>query len=288
MAIRSLSDLNAAFDAGKFHVQRFQKNAGTAHAKIWADPTFASGQPAYDAHVGSPATFTQCVAQKNDAIFFPGIAAGEERYLVEAQMWSNQATYNGPISVVFFDLLGYYPLIDGDSTDEQAFDNTLTLPRYADGVGVFPVMVSHVAPAVQNGVANITYTDSDGVSQSCTIDVPNNGQNLVCSGSRTTAGATSCTISMALNDGIKGVRSIDSLTYTTPPGGLHCIYMVRVLGSMVLGDNLVCAEKNFVTRKAFNPPRIHDGAWIGWFDMLATGTTARTVAWFGNFTFAWS
>lgn len=28
-----------------------------------------------------------------------------------------------------------------------------------------------------------------------------------------------------------------------------------------------------------------DGAWIGWFDMLATGTTARTVAWFGNFTF---
>jgi hypothetical protein len=128
MAIRSLSDLQASFDAGKFHVQRFQKNAGTAHAKIWADPTFASGQPAYDAHVGSPATFTPCVAQKNDAIYFPGIGTGEERYLAEAQMWASQATFNGPISVVFFDLLGYYPLIDGDSTDTQAFDNTQPLP----------------------------------------------------------------------------------------------------------------------------------------------------------------
>lgn len=287
MAIRSLSDINAAFDAGKFHVQRFQKNAGTAHAKIWADCTFASGQPAYDAHVGSPATFTPCVAQKNDAIYFPGIGTGEERYLAEAQMWSNQATFNGPISVVFFDLLGYYPLIDGDSTDTQAFDNTLTLPRYTSGEGVFPVMVSHVAPAVQNGLATIEYTDSDGNAQTCTIDVPNNGQNLVCSGSRDTTGATSCTLSMALNDGIKGVRSIDSLTYTTPPGGLHVIYLVRILGSMQLGDNLVCGEKNFITGKAFAPPRIHDGAWLGWFDMLATGTTARTVAWWGNFTFVW-
>ena len=287
MAIRSLSDLQASFDAGKFHVQRFQKNAGTAHAKIWADPTFASGQPAYDAHVGSPATFTPCVAQKNDAIFFPGIGAGEERYLAEAQMWASQATFNGPISVVFFDLLGYYPLIDGDSTDTQAFDNTQTLPRYTSGEGVFPVMVSHVAPAVQNGLATIEYTDSDGNAQTRTIDVPNNGQNLVCSGSRTTTGATSCTLSMALNDGIKGVRSIDSLTYTTPPGGLHCIYLVRVLGTMQLGDNAVCGEKNFITGNAFSLPRIHDGAWIGWFDMLATGTTARTVTWFGNMTFVW-
>lgn len=287
MALRSLSDINAAFDAGRFHVQRFTKNAGTAHAKIWADPTFASGQPAYDAHVGSPATFTPAIAQRNDAIWFPGIAAGEDRVLVEAQIRSSQATFNGPISVVLFDLVGYYPLIDGDSTDTQAFDNSETMPRYASGEGVFPVMVSHVAPALQNGVAIINYTDSTGVAQSCTVDVPNNGQNLVCSGSQAAAGATSCTLSLALNGGIRGVSRIDSLTYTTPPGGLHAIYMVRVLGSMQLGDNLVCGEKNFVTGKAFNPPRIPDGAWLGWFDMLATGTTARTVAWFGNFTFAW-
>jgi hypothetical protein len=92
---------------------------------------------------------------------------------------------------------------------------------------------------------------------------------------------------MALGAGIKGVKTIDSLQYSVPPGGLHVIYLVRILGSMVLGDNLVCAEKNFVTSKGFNPPRIYDGAWLGWFDMLSVGTTNRAVSWFGNFTFAW-
>ena len=33
-------------------------------------------------------------------------------------------------------------------------------------------------------------------------------------------------------------------------------------------------------------PRIHDGAWLGWFDRIGTGTS-RTVTWFGNFVFAW-
>lgn len=287
MSIGTLGDIVDAFEAGRFHVQRVQKNAGTAHAKIWADPTFASGQPAYDARVGTANTFTPAIAQRNDAVWFPEIDASHERVLVEAQLWSNQATYNGPISVVLFDLLGYYPLIDGDSTDTQTMDNSATLPRYTDGVGVFPVMINHVAPALQNGLAVINYTDADGNPQTATVDVPNNGQNLVCSGSRAATGATSCTVAMALGGGIRGVRSIDAITYTTPPGGLHVIYLVRILGTMVLGDNLVCAEKNFVSRNGFNPPRILDGAWLGWFDMLATGTTARTVAWFGNFTFAW-
>lgn len=287
MAIRTLSDINSAFDTGRFHVQRFVKNAGTAHAKIWADPTFASGQPPYDARVGTSNVFTPCIAQKNDAIFFPSIASNQERYLVEAQAWTNQATYNGPISMQFFDLLGYYPLIDGDSTDLQEMDNTLTLPRYIDGVGVFPVMLNHISPALVNGLMTITFTDSDNIQHTSTIDVPLNGQNLVCSGSTNVVGNTSCTLAMALQVGLKGIKSIDSIQYTTPPSGLHVIYLVKFLGSMVLGDNLVCSEKNFITSKGFNPPRIHDGAWIGWFDMLATGTTARTVSWFGNLTFVW-
>ncbi len=164
MTIQSLSDINNSFDAGRFHVQRFTKNAGTAHAKVWADPSYASGQPPYDARVGTAATFTPAIAQKNDAIYFPSIAAGMERYLVEAQVWTNQNTYNGPINMQFFDLLGYYPLIDGDSNDIQDCTNDLTLPRYSDGVGVHMVMVNHIAPALQNGLTVISYTNSnDGI-----------------------------------------------------------------------------------------------------------------------------
>lgn len=287
MAIRSLGDINAAFDAGQFHVQRFTKNAGTAHASKWADPSYASGQPPYDARVGVAATFTPSIAQKNDAIYFPAISAGMERYLVEAQVWTSQGTYTGVQSVQFFDLLGYYPLIDGDSTDLQECTNDLTLPRYTDGVGVQMVMVNHIAPALNNGLTVINYTNSDNVDQTITVDIPNNGQNLVCSGSDVAMGKSSSTINIPLGNGAKGVKRINSIQHSTAPGGLHCIYLVRFLGSMVLGDHLVAAEKSFITGKGFAPPRIYDGAWIGWFDTLALNGTARSVAWFGNLTFVW-
>jgi hypothetical protein len=288
MAIRSLSDFNVAFEAGRFHVQRFIKNAGTPHARVWADTSFASGHPVYDARVGLPLEFKPAIAQKNDAIWFPGIAEGEERYLVEAQMWSNQATtYNGPISVVLFDLLGYYPLIDGDSTEVQTCTNSAGLPRYANGVGVQMVMVNHIAPAIQHGLTSISYVDSDDIARSLIVDIPNNGQNIVCSGSRTTTGAASSTVHIPLSNGEKGVKRVTSIQHSIAPGGFHCLYLVRILGSMVLGDNLVCAEKNFIAENGFAAPRIYDGAWLGWFDMISVGASNRSVSWFGNFTFAW-
>lgn len=286
MALASLSDLQAAFDDGRWHMQRVYKAAGTAHALQWADPSFAAGQPAYDARVGTAATFTPCVAQRNDAIWFPAIAAGMERRLTSVALWGQQATYNGPASVIVFDLLGYYPLIDGDSTDMQAMDNTLPLPRYADGDGVFPVMVCHVAPAVQHGVAVVDYTDAAGAARQVTLNVPNNGQNLVCSGVRAAAAADVGPLYMALADRSRGVRSIDAITYTTPPGGLHCIYLVRPLATMQLGDNVLHAEKEFASKAGMHCPRVLDGAWLGWFDRIGAGTS-RTVAWFGQFTFAW-
>ncbi len=286
MPIQTLSDLQAAFDAGRWHLQRFFKAAGTAHALQWADPSFAAGQPAYDARVGTAGAFTPCIAQRNDAIYLPPISAGQHRHLTSATIWSSQATYNGPASVVIYDLLGYYPLIDGDSTDTQVLDNTEVLPRYADGVGVFAVMVSHVAPAVQNGVAVITCTDCDGVARSTTLNVPNNGQNLVCSGVQPAAAADVGPLYMALADRSRGVRSIDSVTYTTPPGGLHCIYLVKPLATMVLGDNNLAAEKEFFSKSGLHCPRIYDGACIGFFDRIGSGTS-RTVSWFGNFVFAW-
>ncbi|MCK6431861.1 MAG: hypothetical protein L6Q68_02350 [Aquabacterium sp.] len=281
-----LSDLQSAFDEGRWHMQRVYKAAGTAHALQWADASFAAGQPAYDARVGAAATFTPSIAAKNDAVYFPPIAPGMERRLTSVTLMASQATFNGPASVVIFDLLGYYPLIDGDSTDTQVMDNTLTLPRYADGVGVFPVMVCHVAPAVQNGVAIVGYTDSTGAARSATLNVPNNGQNLVCSGVRSAAATDVGPLYMALADNCQGVRSIDSLTYTTPPGGLHCIYLVKPLATMRLGDNAVAAEKEFISKAACHCPQVLDGAWLGWFDRIGAGTS-RTVAWFGNFTFAW-
>lgn len=285
MAIRSLKDIHAAYEEGRWHTQRFTKNAGTAHSTQWADPTFASGQPAYDAHVGAPLAFTPAIATKNDSIWFPGIASGQERYLHTASFWTNQSTFNGSGSVYLFDLVGFYPLIDGDSADTQAFDNTLTLPRYTSGDGLQLVIVNHVAPAIQNGIALLEYVDSSGNPQSTTITIPNNGVNLVCSAPSATANVAG-PVGCALANGTRGIQQLTNLTYTVPPGGLHCAYLIKPLGTCALGDNLLLREKDFYLHNGLAMPRIHDGAWLGWFDMIGAGT-ARTVAWYGDFSFIW-
>lgn len=285
MALDGLAAVNRAFEEGRWHLQRFTKNLGTAHALQWCDPTFSSGQPAYDAHVGAALAFTPAIAQRNDAIWFPGINPGQERRLVSATFRDQQSTYNGPASIVIYDLLGYYPLIDGDSTDEQVMDNTLTLPRYATGDGVVAVMVNHVAPAIQGGIGALTYTDAKGVQHVSTIGVPLNGVNLVCSNSQATAATGVGALAMSL-DAPAGVLSIDALQYTTPPGGLHAIYLIKPLATMVGGDNLLAVEKDFFGRNGMHAPRVYDGAWLGWFNRIGAGA-ARNVAWWGHMTFCW-
>lgn len=286
MTIRCLADVNAAYARGAFHMQRFQKNAGGSHNNQFIDTSFSSGQPAYDARVGVPNTFTPAIAQKNDAIWFPPIGADEERYLHKVELWGSQATFNGPGSVYLFDLLGYYPLIDGDSTEPQVFDNTLTLPRFADGEGVFGVVVNHVAPATGHGFAEIVMTDHAGVQSTIQTSIHNLGQNLVCTGNQTSATSGWGGIAMAMPPGARGIRSIDQLTYLTPPSGLHCIYLIKPLGTMVLGDNALFAEKDFLMHNGWRMPRIYDGAWLGMFENIGSGTS-RTVAWNGNFHFVW-
>lgn len=285
MALESLSAINQAFDDGRWHLQRVLKNAGTAYALQWGDATFSSGQPGYDAHVGTPGVFSPSVAQGNDAVWFPGIEAGQERRLANVTLRDTQATYNGPGSTVVFDLLGYYPLIDGDSTDEQVLNNTATLPRYTSGEGVCAVLVNHVAPAIQAGVATINATDAAGNTVVSTASIPLNGVNLVCSNVRDTASTDVGPYAMSIGCP-RGVRRINSIQFTTAPGGLHAIYLIKPLLTIVHGDNLLATEKECISHNAMHLPRIHDGAWLGWFNRIGSGT-ARTVSWWGHFTFIW-
>lgn len=284
---RGFADVLDAFDQGRTHTQRFVKNTGTSHALAWADCSFSSGQPGYDARVGVPGQFTPAIAQRNDAIYFPPIPAGQERYLASATFWATQGGgFNGEGGLVLFDLLGYYPLVDGDSSDAQSMDNAQTLPRYTSGDGVGIVVINHIAPQLQAGVMNLTYTDQSDVQQTITVTVPAQGQNLVCSGQDPVSNNTA-TITLPLANGSRGVKRIDSVTFTTVPGGLFCFYLVKLLAtSTFVGDNNVATEKSFITQNGAAMPRIYDGAWLGWFDRIGSGT-ARTAAWYGDMTFIW-
>ena len=293
--IRSHADVIAAYDEGRFHSQRLIKTgAGQVSDNNWQDWAYQAGQPAYDARIGVSNVFTPVVAERNDAIYFPTIPAGMERKLHKVMLRPQASNASqASIDFVLYDLIGYYPLIDGDSTDTQEFDNTLTLPRYTDGAGLRLVMVSHVAPAVQGGIVVLEYTDQTGTDRSITLGVPNNGINRTCSGVRNTAATDTGPLTMSIPS--TGVRRVNRITYTTPPGGLHCLYIIKPLATMQhYHDALLQAdttgakaaiEVDFALKDGWRMPTILDGAHLSFFYRNNGG--GRSNTYFGQADFIW-
>jgi len=288
--IQSPKDIADAFASGRVHTQRFLKNAGSAGDGHWQDWAYASGQPAFDARIGDALTLTPQVAARNDAIYFPGIAGGQSRHLVGLRMYVT-AGGTGQLTVdsELYDLLAVYPLIDGDSTDPQSMDNTESLPRYADGVGVRAVLVNHIAAGLVSGApCVISYTDSDNVSRSMTVYSATFGVGKAAF-ALNSAGTSTGALYLP-NDG-PGIKRIDEVTFTSAPGGLWAIYLVRPIQRMAWRGGLagvtqtVMAEKCLCTQDSFNLPRIYDGAHLGFFYM--PNGSARTVAMFGTASFIW-
>lgn len=290
MPIRTIKDIIDAYDEGRCHSQRFLKNASTTGDGQWIDWAYASGQPPYDARVGSPNVFTPQIAVKNDAIWFPAINSDQHRHLIGIDLRTLAGGTNQIIlNTIVYDLLGVYPMIDGDSTDLQDMDNTATLPRYATGIGVEAVMVNHIAPLVSAGNGTMVYTSANLGEKTVTFRVDATGQNKVVSGIGTTGGVGTA-LTMRRASGCKGVLNIKSITFGTAVGGLYAIYLIKPLTTIVNNDGMAVAEKIFTEKSllhqnGFLMPRIYDGAHLGFFLMPNGG--ARTISMFGQFNFIW-
>jgi hypothetical protein len=290
MTIRCIKDITDAYEAGRWHSQRFTKAAGQTGDGQWQDWAYTSGQPAYDARIGNALERTPVVASRNDAIWFPDIAAGLDRRLVGLRTYTT-ASGNDQATVEFqlYDLLAVYPLIDGDSTDLQVMDNTQALPRYADGLGVQAVLVNHVAPAVGAGDVTVSYIDHAGSSRSLTVTATTYGLGKAAFTLNGTG--NSGPLFLPLGSGSRGVRDITSVQFSVAPGGLWCIYLVRPLATTSnrggrSGVNETCwSERCLCAQDAFRLPQILDGAHLGFFYMPNGG--ARTVAILGAATFVW-
>jgi hypothetical protein len=217
-----------------------------------------------------------------------------DRRLLELNVFTTgSGTGQGWVETKLYDLVAYYPLIDGDSTDVQEMDNTLSLPRYATGDGVQAVLVNHVAPALAAADFTISYTNSDGVSgRTKTGRATTYGVTKVCY--TNTSVSSSGPLYLALDGNDRGVRSIESIQFTTPPGGLFAIYLVKPIASLgnrhgpggTGNTDRVVTETNFLTQGGWKMPQILDGASLGFFFLTAPGG-ARTVSLYGNATFVW-
>jgi hypothetical protein len=291
--IRSVRDIVSAYEAGRSHTQRVIKTgASRTGDSQWQDWSFTAGQPGYDARVGTEGRFNPFVASGNDAVYFPPIPSDMERRLAGV-------TYLGTASGIdqvsrqfqLYDLLGVYPLIDGDSAETQEFDNTQTLPRYATGNGVYAVLVNHISPTIASGTGTMVYMSCDGTEKTTTFGIRNVGVNKVV-GAVNSSSATDANLFIPLADGCHGVRNVKSVTLSGGTSGLFAIYLVKpievfsdltgITGVSVSTFSELCT----CSERAFRLPKIEDGAWLGLFYMPLGGSRAISQV-HAEFTFIW-
>ena len=130
-------------------------------------------------------------------------------------------------ALMLCDYLMYYPFIDTDAVgEEQIMENSITLPRYDAGL----VMAIAQSAASTVGRFTMNYTNQDGtpnrVSQNTfTLGTLSGGGQIATTG---ISGAGFHPF-IGLQQGDRGVKSIESVTFTQPGGGLMALVIVKPL-----------------------------------------------------------
>lgn len=149
-----------SYEAGKTWYTCFRKVPSLATTLgVWFDVSMAPGSPKANYFLGDA-----LAAKTLDGTY--GIYHGSPittdgfKFLHKFMVGCVSANVI-PATFLLCDYLLYYPLIDMDVTDTQAFDNTVPITRYTDGEGVKAFLVA-TNPYVGGQLFRITYTNQNG------------------------------------------------------------------------------------------------------------------------------
>jgi len=193
-------------------------------------------------------------------------------------------TTNQNQSLMLLDYLLYYPFVDLDAAgEEQVFDNTVTLPRYEDGVGV-NIMVVAQAPTVGGGTFTVKYIDTNDVEQTTEVVFCAAAQP---SGALVTAVANAAGISpfVPLNINVRGVKRIVSVTVGVANGGLAAFVLVKPFQMVYVREesrrptsspteSFGDASETEQIRMRSGTDEIKAGAFLGWIGRGVAGSLA--------------
>lgn len=218
-------------DLGRSHITTFRKQVASAAtlANDWVDYTYFSGNPPANFYASSP--LESALVEQSRGILIPDVYPLKQfvqRLSVMSSAASATGTTNQRQSLILADYLLYYPFIDTDAIgEEQTTSAVEVLPRYTTGDGVMMMAVAQSAASTV-GTFTVSYTNSDGVSgrisQSTFTKVVSGGGTLVSSTTNVIAGSQPFIQLMA---GDKGVRSVESVTFSAAGGGLMAIVLVK-------------------------------------------------------------
>lgn len=247
---------------GKFWHASFRKVVSNATvAGVWCDLSYSPGNPPANFYATEPlvaATLSSTKGIDNGGPVTP------DRKFVKKMFVYSQSTAFQSSTLMLCDYLLYYPFIDGDDTAEQVFTNTVTLPRFSDGKGVRAMLVSQ-GSYTGNVTFQINYTNQDGTSGRLSPFVTTNTAALAATvvNSGTHVGGSGPFLPLQAGD--YGIRSVESITFTSPNGGILSLVLVKPIFEIGLEEvtatfNTPSQLENFYDQ--MNGNAIEDGAYL--------------------------
>jgi hypothetical protein len=280
MSFSSFKDyISKAVTSGQSHSATFRKTSASAtSAGVWCDVSTMPGHPVTNFYASTP-LFAATLLAREGLQHGQDITPGQ-KYLKRLTAMSPSA----PLTLLMIDILKYYPFIDGDSTDEQMFDNSVSLPRYTSGDTVKAYVVAQ-GSYVGGAQFFINYTNQNGISgrisRLCTSNTSTFPGTLISSG--VSVGTFGWNIPLADND--TGIRSVESFTFLSANGGIFALVLCREIGSVSIREANVPAEKDYLLDTGLSMPEIKDGAYIN-FLALPSGSLAAQ-SFYGSIQTTW-
>ncbi len=269
-------DVIQSFQEGRSQTSSFRKVPSQATTSgTWCDLSMASGNPVPNFYSGSALESTVFDGNK-------GIYRGSGRFLFETLAYAGSANA-APSTITMCDYLMFYPQVDMDSTDQQDMSNIVSLPRYSDGVGVRMFVVA-LYPYLGNAVFSVSYTNSDGVSGRTTGNVQCNSVGSISSFVHSGAVTNSFGAFLPLQDNDKGVRSVESITFQSPNGGLAAVVLVKPLYTTLIRELTAPVESNTIKDSALLP-EIEEGAFLNFIALPSASLSGVPIQ--GHITTIW-
>lgn len=256
---------------GKLNRYDFSKTSAViATAGRWYDTSLQNGLPVAQPYTaGTNLAFTALSDTTGTGIWHGGDVSPDTKHLLNIGAFGNTPT-SVPSVLQLCDILGYYPITTVTTTGNQTLNNTVTLPRYANGAGVRVYLVARTTMGAATPTIQISYTNQDGVAGK-TIPVTVTGVSAAVTGhivnSDPTANHYGAFLPLAAGD--SGIRSIQSINLSTSyVSGSLALVLCRPLTSLPITVLGVQSERNLLNQLP-SMPQIVDGANLNF--LLFTG-----------------
>lgn len=294
----SLDDMvNRVSTEGKFFRSDWQKSTftTTAHtAGLWYSLFRGGGNPPADTILGT-GTNLAFQALTDTTANATGIQHGGDvgggtgfKHLLNAAAQTAAAT-TAPCVLMLVDLLGFYPITTVTTTTAQTLNNTVTLPRYTDGVGVQAFLTPSTVMGAATPNLSIGYTNGAGTAGRATPTTLPIGNSAAAVTSIVYSGTGSGKFGpfMPQQAGDTGIRSVQSVTISVSyVSGVLNLVLCKPLMTLPITTLGVTAERDLVNQ-FMSMPKVYDGACLAWL-MLAGAATPVASALSGHLELGWS